>query len=161
MPAGRPRKPTALKILEGRRGHHPLPPNEPKPDLCAPKCPEHLTGLAKETFEVLAARLDELGLVGQVDVWMLEGVCVAYAEAVGAGRAIEEYGSVMELQRFDKSGKYLSSYFQQRPEVSIRDKAWQRFHKLGTEFGLSAASRTKLAVGDTGITIDPIEEKLA
>jgi P27 family predicted phage terminase small subunit len=39
-----------------------------------------------------------------------------------------------------------SGYVQQRPEVSIRNKAWDRVAKFGSELGIGAASRSRIEV---------------
>ncbi len=148
------RKPTALKILEGNRGHRKLDPgSEPQPPLGVPPAPKHLKGMALQVYNSLAVQLDSLGLMSKVDGLALEGAAVAYARAVEADKALEASGLAVYV---GKGADYPIA----RPEVTISQKQWALFHKFCAEFGLTPASRGKLHVGDTGKEMDPIAEAI-
>ena len=154
MDRGR-RKPTALKILEGNRGRRPILP-EPQPAKGAPKPPGHLPDVAKAIWSVLAPELDRLNLITAVDGTALEGFCTAYAHALLADRQIER------LQyRIAHGGKDVNiNYNRLSLQNAVSKKAWQQVKSFCTEFGLTPASRSRLAVGDTGMVIDPIAEMI-
>jgi len=59
MAAGRKRKPTVLKVLEGNPGKRPLNKNGPKPKPVAPKTPKHLNSVAKKEWKRVAAEPTE------------------------------------------------------------------------------------------------------
>jgi phage terminase small subunit len=63
---GRPRKPTALRVLEGNPGKRPLPQNEPRPTGKA-EMPGWLKPAAAVVWGEYAPRLLELGLLTDVD----------------------------------------------------------------------------------------------
>lgn len=73
--AGRPRKPTALKLLQGNPGKRKLPKSEVKPKSgCAP--PAFLRGKALSQWERLAPRMIELGLVSEIDGDAFAALCL-------------------------------------------------------------------------------------
>lgn len=98
---GRPRKSLAAQIIAGdprRRGRHKLAERldaGPQPTPGLPPCPKHLTGLARERWQVWAERLIELNLDKRPDGVMLEGCCIAYARAVEAERILRAKGLIV------------------------------------------------------------------
>ena len=75
--AGRPPKPTALKILHGNPGRHPLNKDEPKPVVGA-EPPAYFREdpvlMAEWTLE--APRLTRLGILTEIDADTLARLCV-------------------------------------------------------------------------------------
>lgn len=143
------RSPTALKILEGNKGKRPIKP-EPMPQKGVPQMPAHFTGDAARMWANVAPELDRLGLLTVVDGAALEAICTAYARAVKADRVIEEKGLTFAINGMEY----------QRPEIAISSNAWKQVRSFCTEFGLTPASRGKLAVGDTDKHIDALESAL-
>ena len=171
MDRGR-RKPTALKILEGNRGRRPILP-EPQPAKGVDKPPSGLPAVSKRIWKTLAAELDRLNLLTVVDAMALEGVCVAYAHAIAADREIERLQREIKSGTDEKRVKKLSAeelvveyrtininYNRLSLQNAVSKKAWQQVKSFCTEFGLTPASRSRLAVGDTGMVIDPIAEMI-
>jgi len=146
---GPPRKPTKLKLLAGNPGHQKLRP-EPEPELGIRTCPKYLPPLAKKQWKHLVHHLDSLNLLTKVDAAVLEGVCVAYARAVAADQILDFEGLTVEDQ-----GKISA-----RPEVVISHNCWLRVKSFATEFGLTPASRGKLAAA-TGKKDDDLDVLLA
>lgn len=74
---GRPRKPTALKVLEGNPGKRPLPESEPRPDaLQSPQTPPRtLTPGAAAEWRLIAPGLAGMGLLTTLDQGALETYC--------------------------------------------------------------------------------------
>ena len=72
--AGRPRKPSALKVLHGdfdknpQRQNH----NEPTVEVKAPKCPAYITGESRKEWKRVTAELLSLRVLGEVDRSALE-----------------------------------------------------------------------------------------
>ena len=104
----------------------------------------------------MAPELDRLNLITMVDGSALEAACVAYAHAIMADRAIERL-----QDRIYHGGKDVNiNYNRLSLQNAVSKKAWQQFKSFCTEFGLTPASRSRLAVGDTGMVIDPIAEMI-
>ena len=171
MDSGR-RKPTVLKILEGNRGRRPILP-EPQPAKGVDAPPRGMPAVSRRIWKTLAAELDRLNLLTVVDAMALEGVCVAYAHAIAADREIERLQREIKSGTDEKRVKKLSTeelvaeyrtininYNRLSLQNAVSKKAWQQVKSFCTEFGLTPASRSRLAVGDTGMVIDPIAEMI-
>ena len=80
MSAGRPPKPTTLKVLEGNRGKRALNGKEPDPDyLDQLEAPAWLPDEAKAVWSELAFKMRKAKLLTVVDVPAMESMCVAIA----------------------------------------------------------------------------------
>jgi len=85
-----PRKPTALKVLNGSDAHHPERRNllEPKAELltAVPEPPAHirLTGRARRAWDHLAVETVALGILTSADLAALASVCLDWAEYMRA-----------------------------------------------------------------------------
>ena len=143
---GRPPKPTSLKLLQGNPGKRPIDKSEPKPRPLAPKPPAWIPGEAKKIWKDLSKKLEPLSLFTEIDYLEMQSICIAAAQLKEAQLVLQDKGLVMEIERHDKDGNYLSSYFQQRPEVSIVHKSMQIINALSGKFGLSPADRVGLGV---------------
>ena len=79
--AGRPPKPTALKILQGNPGRRPLNQQEPKPGIGA-KMPAYLLKLprALANWREEAPMLEELGVLTRADGKAFGRLCILWAE---------------------------------------------------------------------------------
>lgn len=157
---GRKPKPTHLKVLEGNPGKRPLPQNEPKPKPIAPKAPAWLDPAAKKLWKHLGPQLELLGLLTAVDGAAFEAACQSYATWVKCEKYLKDNGLTVEVQKEGDDGNLYTSYIQQRPEVSIGNKALQAFKAFCTEFGLTPASRTRIDLKPLGEEIDPMEALL-
>jgi phage terminase small subunit len=73
--AGRPPKPTRLKILNGNPGKRPLNAAEPQPARGVPSCPAWLDDYAKEKWAELAELLHGLGVLTLADGETLTVLC--------------------------------------------------------------------------------------
>lgn len=148
MGRGRPRKPTALKVLEGNPGKRPLNVREPKPKPLVPKCPKWLEPLAKKEWKRIVPELENLGLITCVDGAALEAYCQSYARWVQAEQFISKHGTMFKTP---------SGYVQQVPQVAISQKYMAICKSFLTEFGLSPASRTRLEIKPGVIEEDEME----
>lgn len=153
-------KPTNLKLLQGNPGKRPINQDEPKPKPIAPKPPSWLPKEAKKIWKDLAKKLEPLALFTEVDYLNMQNLCLAAARVKEMELALAENGVLMEIHRTDKDGNIVSTYYQQRPEVSILHKNMELVNKLGAKFGLSPADRVGLGVKPKKEQQDPFEEFL-
>jgi P27 family predicted phage terminase small subunit len=135
---GRPKKPTALKVLEGNPGNRTLPKNEVKPAPIAPEPPSWMHEYAKEEWIALAPKLEALGLLTTVDSSAFAGYCEAYAR----WREAEEY----MLEQGTTVAKTPSGYMQQLPHVAMSQKYLALMLTALSKFGLSPADRAGLTI---------------
>lgn len=174
MGAGRPNKPTQLKVLQGNPGKRPLPKNEPRPPEGEVKTPPWLHGKARTAWRWIAPILDRMGLLTTADPHALALLCEAYAEYIQAREIVRKLGMTYESRIFRATTKRVtieetdeaddpesgwSIMIRPRPEVAIAADAWRRAHRMLVEFGMTPSSRAKVSVNPAE-EWDPFEEYL-
>ena len=150
---GRKPKPITQQIAEGdprKRGQRKLRQQlaaQPKPARGLPQCPEHLSGVARDVWNLWREELEAMKQDHRPDAMMLEGACVNYATAVKAHEIIEGMGEVIQEPIIAReSGEIVGTRMKKNPWVEVRNRAWMLTGKFCSEFGLSPVSRTRLPV---------------
>lgn len=128
MPAGRPRKPTALKLLDGtyRKDRDGNVQDEVKPDK--PKrltAPSHLGRKGKAVWRRLGPMLQRLGLLTEADTEAFASYC----------RQHDLWHAAIEAMNADPSD--MNAF---RRHQSATDQ----IHRLGSKFGLTPSDRNGL-----------------
>jgi phage terminase small subunit len=124
--AGRPPKPTALKLLQGNPGRRPVNFREPKPRAGA-LMPESLTNdpVAVEHWKREAPKLTALGILTEVDARAFGRLCRLWAEEDGRTKMLA-------------------------PETGLRlpsdPRLLAEIRQLEERFGMNPSSRAKLHV---------------
>ncbi len=77
--AGRKPKPTAVKKLEGNPGKKKLNTKEPVPGKGMPDCPKWMLPDAKEEWVRLSEKLNQMGVLTEVDRSAFAAYCQSYA----------------------------------------------------------------------------------
>jgi P27 family predicted phage terminase small subunit len=142
--SGRPRKPTALKIVDGNPGRYPLPKDEPKPPEVAEdgaKPPAWLPPFAKREYKRLYALLRNMRVLTVADLGALEAIALAADQMRETTKTIRKLG--MTFTAKNAAGDLT---YRLRPEVQARSDAWRRYMTGLIEFGLTPASRTRVKV---------------
>lgn len=132
---GRKPKPTAIKQLEGNPGKRQLNTAEPKPIQKAPTCPKWLDDEAKKEWKRLAKKMEQLGILTEVDMAAFAGYCQSYARWKEAEEFISKHGAIVKTP---------SGYWQQVPQVSIAQQYMKQMSKFCEQFGLTPASRSRI-----------------
>ncbi len=155
---GRPRKPTALKALEGNRGKRPLPENEPKPApvVETPDPPSWINKEGKQIWKQLFPQLKRIGILTSIDINSFEALCYYYGEWREGIREIKKNGKYYLYT--NKAG---ATNEIERPIVKITQKAFENYKSMCTEFGLTASSRTRIEVKIDDEGVDPMEMLLS
>lgn len=130
-----PAKPTALKLLEGNPGQRRLRP-EPQPRRGIPPCPAWLDGEARREWRRITPELDRLGLITVVDRVALAAYCQSFARWYLAEKERTVGGDTHVTQ---------TGYEAVRPCVTISQKERQLMRAFLSDFGLTPASRTRVA----------------
>jgi P27 family predicted phage terminase small subunit len=149
---GRKPKPTARQIAEGdprRKGKHKLIEKlkaEPNARRGLPGCPPHLSGRARAAWEFWAEELGVMNIDSRPDAQMLEGACVNYSRAVQADLMLAEQGITVTESKITESGEVIVLKIRKHPAVEVSNAAWRQLRAFCSEFGLSPASRTRLAI---------------
>lgn len=136
---GRPRKPTALKKLEGNPGRRALG-NEPKPPVApsdwAP--PEHLRGEARREWRRLVGPLVRCGILTIADRDAFASYCVLHDRHVRAEFMIARDG---ELTRTP------NGHAQPSPWITISRDALTLKVRYMAELGLTPSARSRMGAG--------------
>jgi P27 family predicted phage terminase small subunit len=154
--AGRKRKPTALRLVDGNAGKRPLPRHEPKPAAEPPPKPTHLSELAAEAWDRVAPELHRLGLLTVVDGVALELLACAYDDWRSAHADVVAEGITYETENA-QGGRMVRAH----PAVAVRSDAWRRVKSILAEFGLTPSSRAKLDVAPPDGATDPADAYFA
>lgn len=141
---GRKPKPTAIKELEGNPGKRPLNANEPKPAKKAPACPKWLDAEARKEWRRLAKKLENLGVLTDLDMGVFATYCNAYARRKEADEFISQHGTVVRTP---------SGYLQQLPQVSIAQTYAKLMNKCAEQLGLTPSARSRI-IADAPRTAD-------
>jgi P27 family predicted phage terminase small subunit len=138
---GRPRKPTALKIVEGNPGKRKLPEDEPQLQIERPTMPRRMSPVAKEAWKRFAPLLEVMGVLTKVDSGALERLCETYAEIADYQNQIARCGST-----YSTVTEHGQEVIRPHPAVAMLSAADRRFKTYLTEFGLTPAARAKVKV---------------
>ena len=136
--AGRPAKPSALKLIEGNRGKRALPANEPDPaylnDLTPPA---HLPAEAAAIWAEQAPRLRRAMLLTELDTLALEWLCIAAAQHRRAAAELADSDAFIVKNS-------------PSPWLIIQSMAFKRAKVLCDAFGMSPAARARVVVNPQG-----------
>ncbi len=139
MTRGRKPKPTALKRAQGNPGKRGLNHAEPQPPDGLPTCPPHLSPAAREEWDRLAETLHGMGVLTVVDRAGLAAYCQAYARWVEAEEKLRETPPLVKTP---------SGYVQQSPWLTVANKQLELMGRYMAEFGMTPASRSRVAAMD-------------
>jgi P27 family predicted phage terminase small subunit len=156
--AGRPALPTNLKIVRGTfRPSRATAEPEPKLFTEAPKPPKTLRGpvhkRARGEWVRVATELVELELLSNLDLVALECYCLAYERMCSAEEALADGNGLTVVTP--------KGFVQQRAEISILSVARKEVREFLVQFGMSPASRSRVAAKKKKSgPVDPMERIL-
>ena len=90
-------KPTNLRVLEGNRGHRPIP-NNPEPQKAFKDPPEGLDELAREHWLEVGQELYNLGLLTVLNLRAFEMMCKCYSQWKQALDRVSEISYLKEYR---------------------------------------------------------------
>lgn len=136
--AGRPPKPTALKIAEGNPGRRALNLNEPKYEVLdhlTPPASLAFSKFARQKWDYLVVELTRNEVLTRVDVHVLETFCYWLGIWHDAAKQLRTEGMTVEGQR---------GGLVQHPCIAIASKASGLVAQYGSLLGLDPSSRQRL-----------------
>lgn len=136
MARGRKRKPTALKVLAGNPGKRALNDSEPTPEAVLPIAPDSLTEVGKSKWDEVALKLYNQGIITELDVDLLELLCINYEEFTEARKMVKTFGG--PVVKSDKGNPF------QNPYVSIANQCQERMMKIMSLMGMTPVDRQKV-----------------
>ena len=146
-----PKKPTKTKILQGTFRQDRAPKNEPEPAMVEklPKPPSVMPKEGKKIWKKLGQELLEKGLLTVLDVPTFEMCCFNYG--LYHELANEVYRKETDPATGNVRRRTLAEYMagknsQTMPEYTSMVKAFNTYKSFLSEFGLSPASRSRIAL---------------
>jgi P27 family predicted phage terminase small subunit len=112
------------------------------------KPPKHLNPVAKAYWRRILPALEGMQLE-DCDRESLGELCVIYSEIVKLDEVIAEKGRTMVIND--------NGYEMPRPEINMRNNAWEKFYKYLNLFGLSPASRKRMNTLPADKNEDPLD----
>jgi P27 family predicted phage terminase small subunit len=153
---GPPKKPTALKIIQGiPGGKHKLTPDEPQPELTKDAEPVFiLKPIARKFWDKIVPILEESNILTHADLNALTRYCEAFGRWVEAKEFLEKKGETYTLYhdltedqitdgktQDDREIKYIVQY----PQVNIYSSLLKDLLKYEQQFGLTPAARASIS----------------
>ncbi len=133
---GRKPQPSLVATLHGNPGRRKRPAHEPQPTVATVyEPPAHLGEDARIEWTRLTTELRALGIITVLDLGLLAAWCTAWGDYVQAERELRREGLVVESR---DRGPVRNPWF------LVRNKAIEQMLRIGSEFGLSPASRPRL-----------------
>ena len=129
-------KPTELKLLQGRPGHHPINRLEPKPLKGVPGALEALTEPARVHFDRMSEQLTATRVLTVNDGIVLSVTAQSTADYEEATNELAKAGKVVRTERG----------LVKNPWTTIQKQAFDQMMKGLLELGLTPASRSKIQV---------------
>jgi P27 family predicted phage terminase small subunit len=132
--AGRPRKPTNLKIIEGTARADRINPDEPQYETEIPSCPAQLSAGAKAIWFRVAPELKEKGLIAKINRETFAAYCSYADRFLKAERMIRTEGEVIGTAFGPKTN----------PWVGISLKCGAQMRQFSELYGLTPSSAGKV-----------------
>lgn len=144
---GPPPKPSALMADDNWRKKRRKA--EPKVEVQELGCADWLPVKAKEEWNRIVPILFEMQILCESDRTCLENYCLAYDRVVNCQKFIDENGYSYSTE----------SGFRKYPEVAILEQAQTQVRAFLSEFGLSPASRSRVAAVEKDPDDVPADEQ--
>jgi P27 family predicted phage terminase small subunit len=144
------RRPTAIKILEGEPNKDRINFNEPQPETKT-TAPKFLNKYGRNEWKRLYPEYERLGLVTKADRALFATYCQVWGRLQ---EAEEEYKKSTFLVRNKKGG------INKNPLLSIINECINQLHALGTQFGMTPVSRSRINSTPKAKEEDPMEALL-
>ena len=136
MGQGRPRQPTALKLLRGNPGKRAINKKEPQPTPGVPICPSWFDAISKKEWKRVVPELKRMGYLAKVDGGALEACCLAYSGLIRSEQRLQAEGLTIEIE----------GVLRKNPLIPISHGYMEKYKSFLCEFGLTPSSRSRLQV---------------
>lgn len=146
MAAGRPPKPTALKLVEGNKGKRAINSSEPDPaylnDLTPPAW---LSPAAAEVWNEVAPKLRAAKVLTELDVQALAMGCVAIAQY---RRSVGQVGDDLVKAQHKETdlGEPVAVGEHVNPWLIVQSMTYKQAMGIFQQFGLTPAARSRIAI---------------
>lgn len=141
MAAGRPKKPAALKRVDGTyRKDRDESAAEIEAITSKVEIPKALKEKeSQEMWAYLVNRFKDARMLTELDLPMLELMCLEYQRYLNYDVILEEQGHV--IISIGSSG---NAYQKENPHIKLREQALNRYMDLASKFGMNPSDRSKV-----------------
>lgn len=151
-------KPTPKEILANRGSWRAKKKAKPKLSITKfeqgepegrPDIPQWVKGEALKEWNWICGRLENMGILAEVDRTMLELYVKAYLEWREADKLVKSLlvkTNQKTTTKADGTIELSGGNIIQHPALSIRNNAWERLKKVCAEFGMSPSARSGLQI---------------
>jgi P27 family predicted phage terminase small subunit len=154
---GPPPKPSAIRVLEGMRGHRKLNDREPTPLVMEPEMPKHLDAIARREWRRLVPILIRMRVLTEADGVALSNLCTAYSILIKTQRLIDKHEAAGTSALLMKSE---TGYVYQSPLLNIVNQQIGIINGLLAQFGMTPASRTRVSVAGLDSASDALDDAI-
>lgn len=142
MPAGRPKKPSALKELQGTARPDRANPLEPKPEVGIPDAPAWVDDdpQTRALFDQVTRYVVDMNIGTRVDGLALSLLADQIGLYIELRDQIRRQGTVLEME--GSQGQVIKKPHPALPQLN---QTLGSIHKLLREYGLTAASRSNVS----------------
>jgi P27 family predicted phage terminase small subunit len=141
---GRKPKPTHLKLLHGEPNKDRINENEPKPAPVMPKMPTWLDTEARKEWKRIGPDLLAKGVITEWDMVAFANYCSVYGRLVRAEKEMKKLIKLVGPKAYIIQTP--TGTKQTNPYIWVINKCIEQLRSLGSEFGLTPSSRTKIKV---------------
>lgn len=154
-----PRKPTALKVIEGNRGKRAISKHEPDPAYLNDLTPPYwLSPEAAAVWNDLAPKLRAARVLTEIDAYLLAMGCVSIAQYQQAVRRAG--GDLVKCKIIEnEDGQPVETGEQINPWFVAQSMSFKQLTAVFREFGIGPASRTRIATNPQGDLFDGQEKE--
>ena len=143
---GRPVKPTEIKQMQGTLRKHREIDNAIKPTIALTLTePSELNEWGKLLWVSICEEYLKIGLITKVDTGSLLALCNEYGTYCESDDIVKAKGLEVEEEIYSQKGELVGVKTIANPMLKVRNDALKNYIKLATEFGLTPASRTRIA----------------
>ena len=123
--------------------------NAPTAPDALPRCPAHLSHVARKEWRRLAKPLFDMGVLSTVDRGALAAYCQSYARWVEAEEQLKKTPALLKTP---------SGYVQVSPWLTIANRERELMVRYMAELGLTPSSRTRISLDPPPDPDDPANE---
>lgn len=136
-------RPTPTEILKLRGTFRPdRHADSVKPEKKRPVCPKWLNDDAKAIWRQMVTMLERIGVLSSVDGQTLTRYCTTWVRWRKAQEFLETHNEAYPILDENKKLKYMAQW----PQVAIEHKLSLVLLRIEQEFGLTPASRSRIAL---------------
>jgi len=143
--------PTVLKLIKGNPGKRAVNKSEPKPKKAIPRCPAHLSSMAKTKWRELSKQFFSDGILTLSDASALERASAVYGRLRELEKAVKIRG--FSYETINTQGEIS---FKVNPDVGSLQREEKQFESYLSQFGATPSARSKVSTVDQVGPSDPL-----